>query len=596
MKNEKNRKNLLLRLLPEVFQKAKILFCLNYVVAILDGILSACSILYLQKVLDKIMSVVNANGNLRECRTVIGVFLLIQIGNKLTSGIYNIIGEVHAEITAGNLGSKINRKLGRMEPVCFEETATYNEMKKAYSGAASGRNFVNTYLTLFFLYGSYYAVLFVFLYRYSPALLFLFGGVFLPGILTEFFKIKTYRTLEEKTAVQERKMKYYGECVTAKEAFMETRLTGAFPYFRKLLGESIRNLNAARKIAYKENVKWDIINDSYSLLAYLGNLALLFYLMLSGQISPGVFGALFCSIDSMYEMANDVIKESVKYGVELRGKIENYLKFGSLPEKKQGEILLREHLPGKEEDIILEHVDFSYPGSGEKALTDVSLKIGAGETVAIVGANGAGKTTLARIIAGIYLPDKGVVKYGGFDTTEVKRDSLYQKISGVFQRFGRYKLSLRDNVTISRQFETEKDENVKAALAANSVNSEDGRFSAGLDTILANEFGGMELSGGQWQRVAMARGFYREHEVLLLDEPTAAIDPLEEKRVLEGLADMARDKTAVVITHRLAFVRRADKVVLMDKGRIAAWGTHEELLEGSELYRNIWDSQARQYV
>ena len=178
--------------------------------------------------------------------------------------------------------------------------------------------------------------------------------------------------------------------------------------------------------------------------------------------------------------------------------------------------------------VVLQDVSFAYPGAGRKAVDGVTLSIGAGETVAVVGENGSGKTTLVRLIIGLYLPDEGEVLSGGADTKTARAPSLFKTVSAVFQNYQRYQMTLRENVGINDVGRAAGDGALDIINAQAGIDKGGGSFPGGYDTMLSREFDGVDLSGGQWQRVAIARGFFRPHQLIVLDEPTAAIDPVEE--------------------------------------------------------------------
>ncbi|MBQ8953229.1 MAG: ATP-binding cassette domain-containing protein, partial [Clostridia bacterium] len=189
---------------------------------------------------------------------------------------------------------------------------------------------------------------------------------------------------------------------------------------------------------------------------------------------------------------------------------------------------------------------FRYPGADSEAVRRVSLAINPGETVAIVAEKGAGKTTLVRLITGLYLPAEGRVLIGGQDTKTIDLPSAAARSSAVFQKYAQYKLTLGENVRASGLGEAPRD--AAAPLRDAGLPADSACFPEGEKTMLSREFDGVDLSGGQWQRVAIARGLYRVHGLIVLDEPTAAIDPLEETRVYRQFAALSRGKTAVIVT------------------------------------------------
>jgi ATP-binding cassette subfamily B protein len=227
---------------------------------------------------------------------------------------------------------------------------------------------------------------------------------------------------------------------------------------------------------------------------------------------------------------------------------------------------------------------------GENVLDDISLIIRQGETLAIVGENGAGKTTLTKIIMGLYNPTSGTARYGENDIGNYVSKSRFNRVSGVFQNFVRYKLTARENIVIS-DVETAGD----VMQAADEAGAQFTNLPNGLDTMLSRDFDGTELSGGQWQRIAIARGLYRNYDMIVLDEPTAAIDPIEESNIFRLFSESAKGKTAILVTHRLGSTKIADRILLMEAGRICELGTHEQLMQQNGKYAQMYREQASWY-
>jgi ATP-binding cassette subfamily B protein len=250
--------------------------------------------------------------------------------------------------------------------------------------------------------------------------------------------------------------------------------------------------------------------------------------------------------------------------------------------------------PNLARGVVAENVTFAYPQAQKNAIDGVSLSIKPGETLALVGENGSGKTTLVKLLCGLYKPDFGEVTIGGVNSAETADEALFAKTSGVFQNYVNYIFSLDENVRIS---DTNSEKDPTGAMEDADVEYKDtATFPQGTATKLSREFEGVELSGGQWQRVATARGLYRYHDFIVLDEPTAAIDPIEETRIYNRFAKLTKDKIALLVTHRLGSARIADRIVVMDEGKIVETGTHESLLAAKGKYAEMWIAQADSYI
>jgi ATP-binding cassette subfamily B protein len=249
--------------------------------------------------------------------------------------------------------------------------------------------------------------------------------------------------------------------------------------------------------------------------------------------------------------------------------------------------------PAGFERIVASGVTFTYPGADEPSLRDVSIEIGRGEVIALVGENGSGKTTLAKILAGLYQPQAGSVRWDGTSIADVDGDPLRERIAVIAQDHGNWPLTVRDNIIMGRHLDEALLESAAASSGADTVIAE---LARGYDTLLARQFkDGAELSGGQWQRIAAARGFYRAAPLLIMDEPTAALDARAEYALFSSLRTLARDRTVLVITHRLASVRHADRIYVLAHGKVAESGTHAALMALDGQYADLYTIQASQY-
>ncbi|MFB6845701.1 ABC transporter ATP-binding protein [Streptomyces sp. NPDC056373] len=256
-------------------------------------------------------------------------------------------------------------------------------------------------------------------------------------------------------------------------------------------------------------------------------------------------------------------------------------------------------LPEDPREIRFENVTFRYPGeSARPALDDVTLTLPLGRIVALVGENGSGKTTLVKLLAGLYTPERGRILWDGVDAATADRHLLAERIAMVAQDFKRWPFTARVNVALGRTSVPVSEDRLAASIAEAGAEPVVADLPRGLDTLLARNFsGGHELSGGQWQRLGIARAAYRRGRILIVDEPTAALDARAELEVFERIRALADSgQTVVLITHRLASVRHADLVHVLDQGRLVESGTPDELLATGGLYAELYALQAEQFA
>ena len=247
--------------------------------------------------------------------------------------------------------------------------------------------------------------------------------------------------------------------------------------------------------------------------------------------------------------------------------------------------------------LLAERVSFPYPDSYRPAVDGVTLEIREGEVVALVGENGSGKTTLAKIVAGLYRPQAGRVVWDDVDIADVDLDELRASIAVIFQDFERYLLPARENVGMGRHERIDEREAVIAAAARADADDFLARLPEGYDTMLGREFaGGYDLSIGQWQRVALARAFFRDAPLVILDEPTAALDARAESRLFERLRQLLEGRSVLLISHRFSSVRSADRIYVLEQGRVVEEGSHDELMAAGGRYAELFTLQAQAYV
>jgi ATP-binding cassette subfamily B protein len=241
-------------------------------------------------------------------------------------------------------------------------------------------------------------------------------------------------------------------------------------------------------------------------------------------------------------------------------------------------------------------VTFSYPGSDRVALRGVSLRIEPGEVVALVGTNGSGKTTLAKLVAGLYLPSEGRVCWNGRDTRDVDRRELLAHTAVVFQDFIQYALSAGDNIALGRHERAGDTAAIVQAAEQAGADKDIAGLPEGYETLLGPAFiDGTDLSTGQWQRVALARTFFRDAPLVILDEPTAALDAKAEHELFARIAELFADRSVLLISHRFSTVRSADRIYVLSEGCLVESGTHEQLVAAGGTYAELFSLQASPY-
>jgi ATP-binding cassette subfamily B protein len=599
-KKELSLGRIVLRLLPFVFTACPGLFLLDSLLGIIHGVAFGVNILVTQLFFDTLTQAVAGEVKAASVLGMAAVLGTITLGAQVLNGVGNFTYKVFQKKMIGFLQMLINQKAVKIDPVLFESPVVLDDINKANWGVSSSLGLLFTVTGIFTFYLPYFSFMGWYLFTLKPLLAFALVFVFIPVAATQLVRSAVFARHEDEAAPIRREYEYYERCLGGREYFKETRLLGAFTFFRDLYRSALALL---AKKTWQAELKTGLLELGMKMLTltgYFGVLYLLFTSLLAGEITIGAFAAVFASVGLLFELMEEIICMHIGRMMKNFGSVRNFLNFLDLPERKGREMVVD---AGK--GIVLENVSFRYPGAETDCLSGIFLVVRPGDTIAIVGENGAGKTTLVRLMIGLYLPATGSVRIGGVDTRDVAAASVYRGISAVFQRYQKYQMTLGENIQISdlqttagleSAFSEICTERRESAAAKAGLAVEEKSFPRGYETMLSREFDGVELSGGQWQRVAIARGFYRAHGLIVLDEPTAAIDPLEETKIYRQFAEMAKDKTAVIVTHRLGSARIADRIVVLDKGKIAGIGTHDELIRAGGKYAQMFSAQAKWYV
>ncbi len=578
---------LLAKLMPLAFQYERGYFLMNNMLSILHSVSWGMSVFARQWFFDAVTGAATGNGTIGFAVWMLVIYGFVTTAQQGLNGLSNFLIMRWFERFAARMKALLARKAGRVNAVLFEDPKMLDGVNKAQEGAENSAMAIFTPIGLFTFYLPYFVVLTIYLYSRKPILALAIPLVFIPVAITQFIRTKVFADLEEKLGSVRRKYEYFEKSIADRDSFKETRLLGNYRFLRKLFTGSLADFSGLSGKAEKKTARWELFMKLITLMGYMGILYLLFSALMADEISIGVFASVFAEVGVMFGIMEEVICRHIGGMAKQVGTVKNFVDFLYAPERTGAAVDL-----SARPEIRLENAHFRYPGAEKEAVRGVNLTVRPGESLAVVGENGAGKTTLVRLLTGLYLPTEGKSTVDGHDMRDVHPKSLFLHTSAAFQKYMRYRMTLQDNVQVSSPDSTEE---IESSLARADLAPTDASFPDGNDTMLSREFEGVDLSGGQWQRVALARGFYRGHGVIVLDEPTAAIDPLEETRVYRKFAEVSKEVTAIIVTHRIGSARIADRIVVMNDGVIEEEGSHEELLARGGHYAEMVTAQADWY-
>lgn len=552
----------------------------------LDGIFMLLNIYFLNNFYE---SVINRNDFSTFAFNFIALGITILVLNLL-NGITNYLMDKQKMAVMKVAKKSLFDKIDRLSVLKLQEPEILNTINSAKNGMEDTVTFLIGTEILVSFYLVYLTCILLYLIKIHPLLCLVMVCTYIPSLISYKTRNKIKIASDSQASRYRRQMEAYESYVAKRDFFKESRFWKANDFFvNKYINANDKYITTRKKEVDKLNFMNLIINISH-VLGFACILLVIYYLIKKGEINVAQIATLFTLIITLYGRLNELMNfhianmsESVK-GIYFMNKIRN------LHEERPSERLQGEGL-----SIKLEKVNFSYPKCDDTVLNDINLHIKNGELIALVGENGAGKSTLAKIISGLYENTDGSVLYNDIDRRVLDIESVYRRESVVFQDFCKYDLSIKDNIVIS-DYKINDMTKVLDVSRSTDIHDKIVDEKDELDTLLSKKFGGTDWSGGLWQRLAIARAMYRNHDMIIFDEPTASIDPVEEYQIIKKLIEICRGKTAIFVTHRIGAAKLADRIITMKDGKIVEIGNHEELMENKAEYASLYNAQKQWYV
>lgn len=395
-----------------------------------------------------------------------------------------------------------------------------------------------------------------------------------------------YKITEEQTK-SNRMLKYVWSLFSTPTCEKEMRTMG----FDNYLSEKWRKIRRENINTFQKQLKHDSIIilfcDIIRVLGYtFGILTAILYLI-NGRISVGIFGACIYAFIDVQTIVKDFFSALGTLPTKLQYAID-YWNYLDIPVDSESNIKFL----GLKKSICVSNLEFNYPNKLYPTINNVSFEIKAGETIVILGENGSGKTTLIKLLLGLYNPLKGNIMYDGQSITEIDKTSFYSHVTIVMQDFNLYAIPLRENIALQNL--NAANDNQRLLAAAREAHL-DANIENDFDKIIGRDFDGIEPSIGQKQKIAVSRAIFEINDIVILDEPTSAIDPVTESQILGNFVKLLKNRTTIIVSHRVGLCKLANKIIVMKNGKICEMGDHKELLDRQGEYSKMYNAQKRWY-
>lgn len=553
------------------------------------------ALLYVGKlIIDEIIALQAGGGSAATLQYWIIVELALAVASDVLSRLISLTDALLGDLFANRSSVKLMEHAATLDLSQFEDAAFYDKLERARRQTTSRvvlmsqmMEQVQDLLTI--------ALLIAGMALISPWLILLLAVSIVPAFLSETYFNRSSYSLARSWTPERRELDYLRFIGASDTTAKEVKIFGLSDFINQRFAQLSHDFYLAnRRIAVKRSI-WGIVFNTLGTLGYYAAYVVIIADTVSGNISIGDLTFLAGTFMRLRTLMQGVlarfssIAQSALYLTDLFEFFEMKPLIISPPAPLPFPQPLRV-------GIQFDNVGFQYPGSGRWAVRHLSFSLQPGEKLALVGENGAGKTTLAKLLARLYEPSEGRILIDGKDLRDYDVHDLRNAIGVIFQDFVRFNFTARDNIAVGRVEARTDIARIDLAAERSLAEQVISKLELGYDQMLGKRFDkGVELSGGEWQKIALARAYMRDAQILILDEPTAALDARAEYEVFERFMKLTKDKSAVLISHRFSTVRMADRILVLRGGEMEEIGTHQELLGKGGLYAELFNLQAQGY-
>lgn len=578
----------ILRALKLIFNSSRSCAYVNMAFIILRGAVPIMMLWVIKLLIDTTVTQIESKSfDINIVIFVLGAVGVLFIVNSVTASLHQLVKERQSYKLNQYVSNLIHEKTTQISYLYYEDANYQNIFFRAISEAQSKPQLVfyniisvlQNCLTL-----CIFATILLSIHWLMPFVILI---VALPVVFLRIYFSRKYFELRRQQTDDERRIYYYNRILTAKEFAKEVRIFNLSKIFRSKYSDTDTNLHISRRKLLRQNVIQEALLQFVLSLIMIGVFGFVIWQATKGNMSVGMLAMYFMTIHRSYGLTQDLLQRIANL-YETNLFLKNFFEFLDMP---IGTHEATNHFPSKlTNGISVRNVSFKYPNTNRIVLNDVSFDIQRGETVAIVGNNGSGKSTLIKMLCGLYEPTSGSIEYDGLPLSEMPRDEIAKNISAIFQDFMLYNASARENIWFGDINAEPNDINIRNAALSAGLDELFQNLKNGYETQLGNLFpDGEMLSQGEWQRTALARSFFNEAQVIIMDEPTSSLDAFTEADLIENFRAITQGRTSIIVSHRLSTIRLADRIIVLDNKKIAEVGTFDELIQQNGILAKMVD-------